>query len=231
MRRLAIGVAILAAGSITAGLTLFTLDPEPFSASSTALIAIGILGSSLVALSGFLLVRAPWGRWTLVGAVASAAALGTANDGAWFYAVLIAAAVTVVTLGGPWLRFWVRQQPVPDAPNRSVIVLMAIAPIAPLVVGIGAFDTSHPAQWAAAVVATMGSFLYARGFPGSLWVLRLGLPVAALVATAVSPMPWATTILLAGGVGTFAAWLPDAAKATANPPAPLPAPRTPRKDT
>ncbi len=230
MRRLAVAAASLAAASVVAGLVLFALDPWQFSQSSVALIALGMLMSTLVVLSGFLLVHAPWGRWGLAAATGSAMLLASANPDAVVVGVLVAGAVAIVLLIGPWLRFWVRQQPAVDAPNHVAVALTAIAPVAPLVVGIGAYDTTHWTQWIAALAATGSSFAYAKAVPGAIWSLRIVVPITAAAAFAASPMPWVLTIGLTAAACTVAAWLPQARRTTAQPSSALPAPRAPRKE-
>jgi hypothetical protein len=230
MRRLALVTATIAAVTVMGGLIAFAVDPWNFSTSSAALIAIGLMMSTLVALSGFLLVRAPWGRWGLVATTATSMVLASANAAPAVIFVLIAGAVTIVLLAGPWLRFWVRQYRAVDAPNAVATGLIVIAPVAPLVIGVGAYDSAHWTQWVAAVVATGSSFAYARAIPGAIWALRLALPVAAAAAMFASPLPWSIVIGFGTAVGTVAAWLPAARQATATPSPALPAPRSPRKD-
>lgn len=230
MRRLALASSAAASLTIVTGLAAFVLDPWQFSTSSVALIVLGMLMSTLVVLAGFLLVRSPWGRWGLAAATSSAMILASANESFAVLVVLVLGAVTVVALAGPWLRFWVRQQPAVDAPNPIATTLAAIAPVAPLIVGIGSYNSSHWTQWLAAITATSASFAYSRAIPGAVWALRIAMPATAVAAFAVSPLPWSLTIGLAGVGGTVAAWMPMARKTTAQPASKLPAPRSPRKD-
>jgi hypothetical protein len=230
MRRLALVTASFSACVVVSGLVAFALDPWLFSTSSVALIAIGLMLSALVALAGLLLVRAPWGRWGLALAVVTSMILASANPTAAIIVVLVAGAVATILLLGPWLRFWVRQYPAIDAPNAVATGLIAIAPVAPLLVGLGAFDSVSWTQGVAAFSATGSSFAYARAVPGAIWALRLAMPVTAVAAAMASPMPSALIVGFGALVGTVAAWLPAARQATALPSPVLPAPRAPRKD-
>lgn len=155
--------------------------------------------------------------------------LATTNETIAAYGVMALGAASIVGLAGPWVRFWVRQQPVPDGPNTVAVSLVAVAPVAPLVVGLAAYDESHWLHWLAAAIAVGSSFLYARGLPGALWLLRLAVPVSGLAAFIVCPLPSALLI----GAGSLAvallAWLPGATAVTATPSPTLPAPRQPRK--
>ncbi|MCZ7532930.1 MAG: hypothetical protein M5U23_05935 [Acidimicrobiia bacterium] len=229
MRRLSLIFASLAAATIVVGLTAFAFEPAGFSGSSVALISLGLLLCTMTAVTGFLLVRAPWGRWGLCGVTGAAMVLATTNQTAMVFGVMALGAVAIVGLAGPWVRFWVRQQPVSDGLNTVAVSLVAVAPVAPLIVGLAAYDESHWLHWLAAVVAVGSSFLYARGLPGGLWLLRLAVPVSGIAAFTVCPLPSALLV----GVGSLAvgllAWLPGAAAVTATPTPPLPAPRPLRK--
>lgn len=229
VRQLSLVLASLAAATVVTGLVAFAVEPGGFSPSSTALVSIGLLFCTFTAVTGFILVRAPWGRWSLCGVTAAALVLATTNKSAVVLVVLALGAVTIVGLAGPWIRFWVRQRPVPDGPNAVALSLVTVAPVAPFIIGLGAYDSSHWLHWLAAVTAVTSSFLFARGLPGSLWLLRLLVPMTGVAAAAVSPIPPG---LLAGagalGIGVLA-WLPGAASITTTPTPHLPAPRPPTK--
>lgn len=229
MRRLSLVFASLAATTVVAGLTAFAVEPAGFSLSSVALVSLGLLLCTVTAVTGFLLVRAPWGRWGLCGVTGTAMVLATTNQAIVVYGIMALGAGAIVGLAGPWVRFWVRRQPVPDGPNAVAISLVVVAPVAPLIVGLAAYDESHWLHWLAATVAVGASFIYARGLPGGLWLLRLAVPATGIVAFMVSPMPSALLV----GIGSVAvlilAWLPGAAAVTAIPAPHLPPPRQPRK--
>jgi len=229
VRRLSLVFASLSAVTVVAGLTAFAIDPAKFSASSAALVSLGLLLCTVTAVTGFLLVRAPWGRWGLCGVTGIAMVLSTTNQTNVVIGVMALGAIAIVGLAGPWVRFWVRQQPIPDGPNTVAVSLIAVAPIAPLIVGLAAYDESHWLHWVAAGVAVGSSFLYSRGLPGGLWLLRLAVPMTGIVAFMVGPLPWA--LLVGAGSITVAtlAWFPAATAVTATPTPPLPAPRPPRK--
>lgn len=229
VRQLSLVLASLAATTVVAGLVAFTVESGGFSPSATALVSIGLLLCTFTAVTGFLLVHAPWGRWGLCGVTAAAVVLATTNTSAVVFVVVALGAATIVGLAGPWIRFWVRQQPVPDGPNAVALSLVTVAPVAPFIVGLGAYDTSHWLHWLAASTAVVSSFLFARALPGSLWLLRLVVPVTGVAAAVVSPIPAGLlTWIGALGVGVLA-WLPGAASVTTNPAPHLPAPRPPTK--
>jgi hypothetical protein len=229
VRRLSTVFALLASATVVAGLIAFTLDPAAFSSSSVALMAIGFMTSTIVLVAGFLLVRAPWGRWGLVGAAAAAMLLASTNSSPLVYVVYGLGAASIVGIGGPWVRFWVRQQPVPDPVNPTAVALSSYAPVAPLVVGLAAFDTSHWSHWLAAIVGAGSSFAYSRGTPGALWVVRIAIPLTSGLAIWKSPMPSAAILVVAVLAVSVLAWSPAATKVTSVPAPKLPAPRTQRK--
>lgn len=224
MRRLAVTFTLTASLAVVLALVVLTADPGEWTMSSIALVSIGALATTLVFVSGFLLVHAPWARWGLVGVTAGAMILSSVNGSTGGWLILIFGGVTIIGLAGPWLRFWVRQQPVPEALSPVVVSLMAAAPVAPLVVGISAYDTASAAQWVAAGVAVTASFLYGRGLPGALWLLRLGVPLAAVPAVLASPYPHVGLLVVSTAFVTALAWLPAARHATATPAPVLPTP-------
>lgn len=229
MRRLAVTFTLTASLTVILALVVVTIEPGVWSSSSIALISIGALTSTLVLVSGFLLVHAPWARWGLVFATAGAMALSTVAGTVGAVIVLVLGGVTIVGLTGPWLRFWVRQHPVPDALSPVVITLMATAPAAPLVIGVAAYDSAFAVQWLAAGVVVGSSFAYGRGFPGALWLMRTAVPLASLAAVWVSPLPHVAILAVCGLIVTALAWLPQASHATASPAPVLPAPRQPKE--
>jgi len=230
VRRLAFAFSLTASATVVLALVSLAITPDPFSASSVALISIGLLGSTAVTLSGFLLVRAPWGRFGLVLVVAVSVLVAATNGTDASYGALIIGAISIVGLAGPWLRFWVRQQPVPDGLNATVMALILVAPVAPIVVGVAAFDTAHWAQWASAFAIVTASFLFGRGVLGTLWLMRIFIPMASIPAILVSPIPTVFVLVGSVAVATAAAWMPSARQATALPPPVLPTPRPPRKE-
>ena len=229
VRRLSIVSALVASATVVAGLTAFSLDPAEFSLSSVALITVGFLMSTIVLVAGFLLVRAPWGRWGLAGAAAAAMLLASTSSSWLVYVVYGLGAASIIGLGGPWVKFWVRQHPVPNAVNPTAVALSSFAPVAPLLIGLAAFDTSHWSHWLAASVGTGSSFMYSRGAPGALWLMRLAIPVTSAIAIWKSPMPPAVILVVAALAVSVLAWSPPAAKISSVPAPLLPPPRTPRK--
>jgi hypothetical protein len=229
VRRLAVTFTLTASLSVIIALVVVTLEPGAWSLSSIGLIATGALMSTLVLVTGFLLVQAPWARWGLIAVTAGAMVMSTAVATVGSTLVLVLGGVTIVGLAGPWLRFWVRQHPVPDALSPVVLTLMATAPAAPLVIGVGSYDTSSVVQWIASAAIVAGSFAYSRGFPGAVWLMRVVVPLAAGAAVVVSPFPHAIVIIVGGMIVTVLAWLPAARHASAIPAPVLPAPRQPRE--
>jgi hypothetical protein len=210
--------------TVVGGLASFAAADTAFSSSSVALIAIGYLASLLVALVGWLLVRAPWGRWSLVAATAGAILLGSMLD-TWATVVVYAfGAASLIALTGPWLRLWVRQYPPPDGLNRIALSLTIVSPLSPLVVGLAAYDTAHWSHWLTAITAAAGSWAFGRGLPMAIWSLRVAVPAVSIAAFVTSPMP--NRLLLGAGAGlvTVLAWLPEAMQTSTFPNPPLPSP-------
>jgi hypothetical protein len=196
-----------------------------------ALVTAGYFASSMVALVGWLLVRAPWGRWSLVAATAGGMLLASTLDSAAVYLPLAIGAAAISIVSGPWLTLWVRQHPPPGGPNPISLSLIVVAPLSPLVVGLAAYDAAHWTHWLAAITGVVGSWAYGRGLPLAVWSLRVAVPVTSIAAMATSPMP--SLVLLGAGAGLVAvlAWLPGSTQTSTFPNPPLPAPRRPRRET
>jgi hypothetical protein len=217
--------------TVIGGIAAFATADTAFSPSSIALITIGYLASSIVALVGWLLVRAPWGRWSLIGATAGAMALASTLDQMGVLVIYVVGAAGIVTLSGPWLTLWARQYSPPGGANRIALILIVASPLSPLVVGLAAYDTSHWAHWLAAVTGVVGSWAFGRGLPMAIWSLRVAVPATGVAAILTSPMPSATLLIAGVGLVTVLAWLPGATQTSTFPNPPLPTPRTQRQET
>ena len=136
MRNLAILLGTTAILAVTAGVVSMVVDPHPIDGGAAVLIAFGSMTAALTALSGLLLARAPWGRWGLSAIVILAMALGSVSDSVLTWVAFGLGVVALVGLIGPWLRLWTRHRPVAESPGPTPVALMAVAALAPLVVGL-----------------------------------------------------------------------------------------------
>jgi hypothetical protein len=125
---------------------------------------------------------------------------------------------------GPWLTLWVRHEPAADTPGPVVVGLIAVAPGAPLFIGLTALDGLHPAHVVLIVVATTSSWAYGRGIPGAIWALRVAVPIAGAAAIAYTQGPGQAVLTVAVVAVTITSWLPHALRATAVITPPLPEP-------
>ena len=227
-RPLTIGVLAFAAAVIGAG--TFAVDPQPFDQAAAIVVLAGVVVVGLTGLVGLVLTRAPWGRWTLLASVVLSLVLAAIPGTAGFWITLAIGTPATVALLGPWLTLWVRHEPSADAPGPVVIALIAVAPVAPLFIGLSALGGLRPAHIVLIVVATVSSWAYGRGIPGGIWALRLGIPFAGAAATAVTIGAGQVMLGVAVSAVTIASWLPHARHATAviTPPLPEPAKRPPR---
>ncbi|MGI9585522.1 MAG: hypothetical protein ACR2N7_08020 [Acidimicrobiia bacterium] len=224
--------------AVVLGTAAFLVDPTPIASSASWLIAFGLLTIAATSLSGLLLARAPWGRWALAFTVAAAmiaASIGSA--GTTQFLVLVWAtygvgAAALVGLFGPWLTLWTRHHTLAEAPGPVVVSLLAVAPGAALYVGIAASAGAAWVHWLLVIVAASGSVLYGRGAPGALWILRVGVPLAAALAIPQTAAVGAVMIGI-GAIGvSVLAWLPAAKRTTrvVVPPLPAPVPGKPRSE-
>ncbi|MCL1594940.1 MAG: hypothetical protein M3132_11380 [Actinomycetia bacterium] len=232
MARLPISIGILALACALVGSAAFALDADTFDPVAAVVLLIGVGIVSLTGFIGLVLVRAPWGRWTLLVVVAIGLVLASIVGGWAFWTTLFLGGLATIGLTGPWLRLWLRQSTVADAPGPVVVALIALAPVATLWVGAstgGGFGVIHAVL---IVVAVTSSWAYGRGQSWGLWSLKTLYPIVGLGASMMTTGPGAV-LLAAGTIGvTILAWLPHAERATAviTPPLPPPVSRTTKEE-
>lgn len=223
-------VSALFAASSLLTTTLLVFDPEPFSPGSAALIALGLLAYTVIALVGILLVLAPWARWlalaTTLSALVIAAIVGF--DSALAVASAVVSLTAVAGISGPWLTLWLRRGP-GTGPEPRAVALPVLAVGAAPVVGFASWSGLAITAVVFAVLGPIGGWAYARALRWGLWVLRLGYPVAAVVAATQVSRPGATLLILYGAVVAVLAWSPEASRAQRPISARLPAPRRRRR--
>ena len=205
-------------------------DPDPFAIGAAALISIGVLGYTLIAVAGILLVRAPWARWlglsTTIGVLLITAITGF--DSAWAYLAIAVSLAAVAGLSGPWLKVWLRQRP-GTGPEPKAVALPLIATGAPLVAGLAAWPGLTALVIAAAMLGPVAAWGYGRAWRWGLWALRIAYPVMAVAAGA--QVGWPGGLLLGGHgvVVSVLAWSAEASRAQLPIGTTLPAPRPQRQ--
>ena len=224
MRTLAVTIGAAAVAAVAVASVALITDSDPIDEGAAALIAVGLMVAAVTCLSGLILARAPWGRWGLAAIVVLAVALAMAGGSALGWVALAVAAAALVGLLGPWLRLWTRHAPVADGPGPVPTALMAVAPIAPLFVGLAAATGAHWTHWLAAAVASVSAVLYAQGIQAGQWGLRVAVPIAAVAAAANTALVGAILLVVAGVAVASLAWLPAASRTTTVITAPLPPP-------
>ena len=207
----------------------FMIDSGPIVSPASFMIFVGIAGIALGGLAGLLLVRAPWARWVLGTVVVASVTLASIGGTALFWISLVLSTIAIVGLAGPWLTLWVRGQPVADRLGPVPVALMASGGIAPIVVGIGAWDGVSVVHWILVVSVIVSAWAYGRGLPFGIWGFRVVVPIVGLQA--VLQTSWPGGYAIAGGILIVVglAWSPPARKVTAVITPPLPAPVN-RKD-
>lgn len=218
------------AGSSLLSSAVLLLDPEPFAPGAAALIAIGLLAYTVIAVAGVLLVRAPWARWLGLGAsVGFIVAIAVAGfDSAWSVLAIGVALAAVAGLAGPWLTVWLRQRP-GLGPEPKAVALPLVALGAAPVAGVAAWSGLSPAVILAAVLGPVAAWGYSRAWSWGLWALRIAYPIAAAVAA--TQLGWGGAVLIVGHglVVAFLAWSQEASRAQRPIGAALPAPRYRRR--
>jgi hypothetical protein len=229
MTRLPIAIGATAFASVTIGCLAFAIDSGPIAASSALMIIVGAIGIALGALSGLLLVRAPWARWLLAATVTATTMLASIGESALLWLALGVGAIAVLGLSGPWLTLWVRRQPVADQLGAVPVALIASGAVAPIVIGFASFNGVGAIHWALVVVMVTSAWAYGRGLQFGIWNLRIVVPALAIVSAARTDLPGGLVIVIAAlALGTLA-WSPQARAVTAVITPPLPAPRAPKE--
>jgi hypothetical protein len=205
-------VSVLA---IACGAAALVVDPSPITSSSSAMIAIGLVLVGVTCLVGLLLARAPWGRWGLGAGVVVAMGLASVGTSPFTWATYVVGSVAIVGLAGPWLRLWTRHHRLADAPGPVVVALASVAAVAPLYVGLAVATAGAGwLEWFVVTVAIVGSALYGRGATAGMWILRVGVPIAALLDAFSLGGPAGVLVGMGGILVGVLAWLPAASRTT-----------------
>ncbi len=220
---------VLTGSSLLSSAVLLS-DPEPFAPGAAALLGIGIVMYTLVAIAGILLVRAPWARWLGLGTTVGVLVLTaiTGFDSAWSIVAIVISLLAVAALSGPWLKVWLRQRP-GTGPEPKAVALPLIALGAAPVAGLASWSGLTPLVGAVAVLGPVAAWAYARAWRWGLWALRVAYPLA--TAAAATQLAWQGALLLVahGAVVGLLAWSPEATRAQLPIGGTLPAPRYRRR--
>ena len=227
MSRLPIAVGATAFIAVAIGSAAFAIDSGPIAGSSAAMILLGLLGSTLAGFTGLLLVRARWSRWLLGLAVVAAVIGASVGESALFWVALVIGSIAIVGLGGPWLTLWVRRQPVAEQLGVVPVILLTSAGVAPIFVGLSAYEGVALGHWALIGVVTGSAWAYGRGLPFGIWGFRLAAPLVGLISASQTDSPGNIAIAAGALSITAIAWSPQAKQVTAviTPPLPAPSPR------
>lgn len=193
---------------------------------SAAVVALGIVILTTVALTGLLVARGRWSRRLAIGLVVGEIALVAVSGlGASGWVALVLGLGALGGLSGRWLDGWLRLRPSATGPD-PVAVLMLIGLIATVpAVGIASppgLEMSHGLLGAAGIVLAWG---YSKAHLWALWGIRLVFPVLSIPALLDSPPLGALLLgVLVGGVVGMA-WTGSAQQAVSPLMDSLPGPR------
>jgi len=203
------------------------LAPDPFAGSSAAVIAIGIVLYTTIAVTGIMLVRGRWSRWLAVATVGlDLVVVAAAGMGVAAWVALAASLGALAGLTGRWLDGWFRLRASATGPDpRAVVLALGLFGLVPAV-GLAApsgLTTAHGVLGAAGV---MLGWAYSKAHVWSLWAVRFLLPLAAVPAVLQSP--WPGGIMLAAVTAALVAlgWSREALLAVQPLATSLPGPRT-----
>jgi hypothetical protein len=158
--------------------TWVLVDPEPWTASTGAVIGTGLVGTVVIALAGILLehsrlaYKVAWGTLGLVAVLALSHPLGLV----WLLGVGIAGA-TALAMTSRNLDGWIRSEP-PVAPiPNSAIGLAGLLLWTPVTTALASIYTDADLL----PLLSLGSWAiliyYVRRLPGAMAVIRFGVPL------------------------------------------------------
>ncbi len=219
-------VAVLTAFAGVAAAAHLAVSPDPFSPSSGAVIATGIVVYTIIAVTGVALVRGRWARRLAIVVVCTdlvVVATGTLDALGWIS--LVAGMGALGGLVSRWLDGWFRLRPSATGPDpRAVVLLLGLGALVP---GVGfaapnGLATAHGVLGAAGVLL---AWSYSKAQLWSLWATRLALPFIALPAVGSSPWPGAVALASFAAVLVGLAWTREALLAVQPLMTSLPGPR------
>lgn len=205
------------------------VSPDPWAADSALAIAIGTLFLNVGAMAALLLGRGRWTRYFAIGLITAELLLATVgNLSGWALTAIVLSGASLIGLGGPWFKGWLRERPAVNSPGLGPIALVIGSFTVVPLVGLAAPQGLGPAHGAAGALGILLSWGYAKGGQWALWALRLAMPLVLAVAALTSPAG-GTILLLAAAVSLgYLAWLKEARLAVDPLPTTLPAPRARR---
>ncbi|MDX1690112.1 MAG: hypothetical protein R3290_03710 [Acidimicrobiia bacterium] len=207
MRRTVLAVTATLVAAALGWTVRLALDPEPFAGDSAAVLAVGGGVLALVAVTGIVMARGRWARWTAASLVALWLGLAAAMPlDAGGGAVLALTAMAGTAVAGPWLDRWLRRLPSADGPEPLVVATVVGIAALPLVVALTRPGGLSPAAWTLVAVATVTAWTLARALRLGLWSARVALPLAGGWAAVDGGVPGGIVIGAVAVVLTLAAW-------------------------
>lgn len=208
----AVAAAVLATGAVW--MLRLVLNPGEMAGDSATLLGLDLLLLSAVVSTGLVLSRGRWARnaaYLLIGAqLALTAVLGL---DAWGWATLLASVAALALVAGPWLDGFLRRLPPADA-APTVATILAVGGLAlPGLIAVANPGGLSPVHWAAAGIGLAATWMYSRAVAGGLWLMRLLVPAAMLVAAVVGNLAGGIVLSLAAAGVALLAWHRSAALA------------------
>ncbi len=193
---------------------------------SAAVVALGIVILTIIALSGLLVARGRWSRRLALGLVVAQIALvaSTGLDGSGWVALAFGLSA-LGGLSGRWLDGWLRLRPSATGPDpMAVLMLLGLIVIVPAV-GVASpagLAWTHGVVGASAIVLAWG---YSNANMWALWGIRLALPVVTVPALLDSPPLGALLLGVVVGAVVGLSWTAPARQAVSPLMDRLPGPR------
>jgi hypothetical protein len=202
---------------VATALGALSLASSEFHESSALLLAAGMVLVTLISVAGLLLARARWSVRACAAVAICWIGIGTFVASPIAFAAAAAAAGALAGAAGPWMRAWARHTSSVDGPPPMAVVALLLLVSTPIALAVGFPGGIAASHWVFAGWALSLAFALSRAFTGSLTMLRIVHPLAAvalLVVEGMGALPATVLGIAAGALG----WLPDVAASVTQPP-------------
>lgn len=203
--------SILLGASAVFGSLGLALDPSPLSGQAALLIGSGGSALTVITVSGVLLARGRWARWTALVVAALwfiPPVIGPIDAVDW---ITLAATVATATIAaGPWLGRWLRRLPATEGPPASAVILLLLLASTPTLTGYALYNSSPglPA-WLLVLWSGILALGLARAMASALWVGRIGHIPVSIASGLLLGIPAAVPILAKAAIETSLIWRRD----------------------
>lgn len=202
--------AALLLSSLAAAVVL-TGSSAVWTNGSGVMIGVGHLMLTAVTIVAALVGAARWAVTTGIALVAALAVPAVVHPIGPAWVVMVTAGGLALTgLLGTGLRGTVRQRPSADGPPRKASALTLGMLAIPLVIGGTQPAGVDASDWLLTTATLALAIWYSQARPSAVWAVRLLLPVMAITAAIILPLPLGLVAVVVYSVLAWLAWSVDA---------------------